>query len=263
MKYEIQNSLLFLKFLRINKYVTKLSRFKILFDRANFRRIIKIQNPLLENFHEIELSRFKVLLSPQNLFRSLLSSSIKFSQNCQNSRSFFLFDPKFPQKLDQPIQPILLSRGFDRSISTKFSPLSLCPFLSLRSKFPRDRGKIHNTKKNGKKIARIRCKVSLLNGATGDSLASKIPFFLSPNPSFQICLCEGRGNSACPHPWNALAVGSGLQLDETWPKRARFFGKRRLAARAERQKRSRHDRPAYTHWLLTGRASRWLQGPLP
>lgn len=33
--------------------------------------------------------------------------------------------------------------------------------------------------------------------------------------------------------------------------------------REQRQERSRHDRPAYAHWLLSGRASRWLWGPLP
>lgn len=75
---EIQNSLLFLKFLRINKYVTKLSRFKIFFDRANFRRIIKIQNPLLDKIftksNYQDSKSFSLLKTSFDLF-SLLRSN--------------------------------------------------------------------------------------------------------------------------------------------------------------------------------------------
>lgn len=80
MKFKIQNSLFFFKFLRINKYVTKLSRFKILFDRANFRRIIKIQNPLLATSIKFSRNRIIKIQSPSLSSKPLSISSLFFDQ---------------------------------------------------------------------------------------------------------------------------------------------------------------------------------------
>lgn len=111
------------------------SFFKISFNSTNTS-----QNCQDSKFEQIfaELSRFKKSSSHffdqiftksnyQNsksfsLFRSLL----RFSQNCQNSRSFFLFDPK---------------------ISTKFSPLPLSLSLSLVQNFLKIVEKFTNSRK--------------------------------------------------------------------------------------------------------------------
>lgn len=221
------------------------SFFKISFNSTNTS-----QNCQDSKFEQIfaELSRFKKSSSHffdqiftksnyQNsksfsLFRSLL----RFSQNCQNSRSFFLFDPK---------------------ISTKFSPLPLSLFL--RSKFPQDRGKIHQfTKKKrmGRKWRKnkiTRCRPSL-TGPPADSLASKIPFFLSRNPSFPDLPArrEGKFGLSTPLERSGGLEERGSQLGETWPKKKTGTIFRKTKARSKSRKTEKEPaRPAGLHTLTS------------
>ena len=218
------------------------SFFKISFNSTNTS-----QNCQDSKFEQIfaELSRFKKSSSHffdqiftksnyQNsksfsLFRSLL----RFSQNCQNSRSFFLFDPK---------------------ISTKFSPLPLSPFKIFSRSWKNS--PIHEKKRMGRKWRKnkiTRCRPSL-TGPPADSLASKIPFFLSRNPSFPDLPArrEGKFGLSTPLERSGGLEERGSQLGETWPKKKTGTIFRKTKARSKSRKTEKEPaRPAGLHTLTS------------
>lgn len=132
---KIQSSFFSSKFFSIEQIFTELSIFKILFSLLHHQIFTKS-------------SSFKILLSfsPQNLFRSLLSSSINFHKIVKiqdpSSSSIPNFHKNSFNRFSSLLERLLRSIEFPQN-----SPLFL--FLSpfLRSKFPRDSAKIHNAKK--------------------------------------------------------------------------------------------------------------------
>lgn len=217
------------------------SFFKISFNSTNTS-----QNCQDSKFEQIfaELSRFKK--SSSHFFDQIFTKS-----NYQDSKSFLSISSSIFTKLSK-FKILLRSE-----ISTKFSPLPLSLFL--RSKFPQDRGKIHQfTKKKrmGRKWRKnkiTRCRPSL-TGPPADSLASKIPFFLSRNPSFPDLPArrEGKFGLSTPLERSGGLEERGSQLGETWPKKKTGTIFRKTKARSKSRKTEKEPaRPAGLHTLTS------------
>lgn len=115
LKFKIQNSLLFSKFLSIQQIRHKIVKIR---NSSKFSQNYQdSKNPLLTS--SIKFSPNRIIKIQSLFFRFLL----RFSQNCQNSRSFF--DPKFPQN-----SPLFLSLSF-----------SVQNFLKIVEKFTNSRKK--------------------------------------------------------------------------------------------------------------------------